>query len=52
MKKKKPKLLKLIKETPASRKERLSSGIRFRAAVFKDKKKESLRKAGKYTGEE
>ena len=52
MKKKKPKLLKLIKETPTSRKERLSSGIRFRTAVFKDKKKESLRKAGKYTGEE
>ena len=45
MKKKKSRLLKLIKETPGSRKERLSSGFRFRASVFKDKKKESLRKA-------
>ena len=45
MRKKKSRLLKLIKEAPSSRKERLSSGIRFRAAVFQDKKKESKRKA-------
>ena len=40
MKKKKSKLLKITKETPEARKKRVSSGIKFRTAVFKDKKKQ------------
>jgi hypothetical protein len=39
MKKKKPSLLRIIKETPETRKKRVSSGISFRAAVFENKKK-------------
>ena len=44
MKKKKAAVLGLIKETPAARKERVSSGVRYRAAVFKNKKKEAQNK--------
>jgi len=40
MKKKKSKLLKITKETPEARKKRVSSGIKFRTIVFKDKKKQ------------
>ena len=40
MKKKKSPLLKITKETPEARKKRVSSGIKFRAAVFENKKKQ------------
>ena len=40
MKKKKSNLLILTKETPADRKKRVSSGIKYRAAVFENKKKQ------------
>ena len=39
MKKKKSKLLKVTKESPEARKKRVSSGVKFRAAVFEDKRK-------------
>ena len=39
MKKKKSPLLKLTKETPQARKERVSSGVRMRAAVIDNKKR-------------
>jgi len=42
MKKKKPTILSLTKETPEARKKRVSSGVRFRAAVFENKKKRLL----------
>jgi hypothetical protein len=38
MKKKKSKLIKMTKETPGARKKRVSSGVKFRAAVFEDKR--------------
>jgi len=44
MKKKKSPLLKLTKETPEARKKRVSSGVKFRAAVIEDKKKRLLEK--------
>jgi hypothetical protein len=40
MKKKKSPLLKITKETPEARKKRVSSGIKFRAAVFENRKKQ------------
>ena len=39
---KKSTLLKLTEETPEARKKRGSSGVRFRAAVFENKKKRLL----------
>ena len=39
MKKKKSNLIKLTKETPNARKKRVSSGVKFRAAVFENKKR-------------
>jgi hypothetical protein len=45
MKKKKPPLLKLTKETPEARKKRASGGVRFRAVVFKDKRRKLQNKA-------
>jgi len=39
MKKKKSPLLKLTKETPKTRKKRVSSGVKFRAAVIDDKRR-------------
>ena len=39
MKKKKSPLLKITKETPEARKQRVSSGVKFRAAVFENKKR-------------
>ena len=39
MKKKKPSLLKITKESPEARKKRVASGVKFRAAVFEDKRK-------------
>jgi len=39
MKKKKSSLLKITKESPGARKKRASSGVKFRAAVFEDKRK-------------
>jgi len=44
MKNKKPSVLKLTKETPKARKERVSSGVSFRAAVFEDKKRKAKEK--------
>ena len=38
MKKKKSELLKIPKESPAARKRRVASGVKFRAAVFEDKR--------------
>ena len=48
MKKKKSPLVKLTKESPKARKERVSSGIKFRAAVFEDKKKKAQDKGIPY----
>jgi len=39
MKNKKSPLIKLTKETPEARKKRVSSGVKFRAAIFKDKRR-------------
>ena len=39
MKKKKPTILKYTKETPEARKKRVSSGAKFRPAVFEDKRR-------------
>ena len=39
MKKKKPTIIKYTKETPEARKKRVSSGIKFRATVFEDKRR-------------
>jgi hypothetical protein len=47
MKKKKSPLLKLTKETPEARKKRASGGIKFRAVVFKDKRRKLHEKAEK-----
>jgi len=44
MKKKKPTQIKYTKETPESRKKRASSGVRFRTAVFEDKRRKLLDK--------
>ena len=52
MKHKKPKLLKLIKETPESRKTRVSSGKKYRTAAFKNKKKEAQNYENRYTKDE
>ena len=49
MKNKKPRLTELTKETPKARKERVSSGVKFRAAVFENKKKKIQ---DKYVGDE
>ena len=38
MKKKKSNPLKITKESPAARKKRVASGVKFRAAVFEDKR--------------
>ena len=40
MKNKKSRLLTLTKETPKERKERVSCGVKYRAAVFENKKKQ------------
>jgi len=39
VKKKKLPILKYTKETPEARKKRASSGVKFRAAVFEDKRR-------------
>jgi len=39
MKKKKPAIPKYTKETPEARKKRVSSGVKFRATVFEDKRR-------------
>jgi len=38
MKKKKSNLSRITKESPAVRKKRVASGVKFRAAVFEDKR--------------
>lgn len=52
MKKKKSPLLKITKETPEARKNRVSSGVKFRAAVFEDKKHKQRTKNKKFSYEE
>jgi len=44
MKKKKARLVKLTKETPEARKIRVSSGVRYRGAIFEDKRRKLLDK--------
>jgi len=44
VKKKKLAILKYTKETPEARKKRISSGVKFRAAVFEDKRRKLLDK--------
>lgn len=51
MKKKKSPLIKLTKESPKARKERVSSGIKQRAAVFDDKKRKAKDKPVDYEEE-
>ena len=48
MKKKKSLLLKFTKETPEARKKRVSSGVKFRATVFENKKKRMQEKVIDY----
>ena len=45
MKKTTSSLLTITKETPEARKKRVSSGVKFRAAVFEDKRRKLLDKA-------
>jgi len=45
MRKRKSPLIKLTKETKEARRERVSSGIKFRATVFKSKKRKLLEKS-------
>lgn len=52
MRKKKSPLIKLTKETPEARKKRVSSGVRFRAAVFENKKRKLRQKDKKINYEE
>ena len=52
MKKKKSLLLKTTKETPETRKKRVSSGVKFRAAVFEDKRQKLRDKAVEKTEDE
>ena len=42
MRKKKAPVLRLVKESPETRRRRVSSGAKFHAAIFKSKKKEYL----------
>ena len=48
MKKKKSSLIKLTKETQDERKQRVSSGVKFRAVVFGNKKKQLQNKFNDY----
>jgi len=50
MKKKKSPLLKYVKESPEARKKRVSSGVKFRSTVFKDKQCKLQDKATDYDG--
>jgi len=45
MKKKKTVILNYTKETPEARKKRVSSGVKFRAAVFEDRRRKLKEKA-------
>jgi len=47
MKKKESLKLKSTKETPDARKKRASSGVKFRAVVFEDKRRKLQEKAAK-----
>jgi len=47
MKKKKSSQIKYTKETPEARHKRVSSGVKFRAAVFEDKRRKLREKAAK-----
>ena len=51
MKKKKSSLIKFTKETKDERRQRVSSGVKFRAVVFGNKKKELQNKFNDYDGE-
>ena len=52
MKKKKSPLIKLTKESPKTRKERVSSGVKFRAVVIENKKKKIQDKPVDYEEED
>ena len=45
MKKSKPNKLKYTKETPEARKKRVSSGVKYRAVIFEDKRRKLREKA-------
>jgi len=45
MKKKKPPILEYTKESPAARKKRVSSGVKFRAVIIESKKRKLLDKS-------
>ena len=45
MKKKVSSKLKYVKETPEARYKRVSSGVKFRAVVFEDRRRKLMRKA-------
>jgi len=45
MKRKKTVKLKITKETPEARYKRVSSGVKFRAVVFEDKRRKLQKKA-------
>ena len=47
MKKSKSLLIQITKETPEARKKRVSSGVKFRAAIFNDKRRKLRDKAVK-----
>jgi len=47
MKKKKTAIPKYAKESPEARKKRVASGVKFRAAVFEDKRRKLRDKAKK-----
>ena len=44
MKRKNKKIMQIIRESPKARKERVSSGVQYRSAVFADKKKRYIDK--------
>ena len=48
MKKKVSPKMKYTKETPEARKKRVTSGVKFRAAVFEDKRRKLQKKAIKF----
>lgn len=50
IKKKKPKILKYTKETPEARKSRVSSGVKFRAVKFEDKRRKMQKKVDEKDG--
>jgi len=48
MKKKESLKIKYTKETPETRKKRVTNGVKFRAAVFEDKRRKLRKKAAEF----